>query len=393
MNSYPYIFLQRTFIALLSVLLLACEDEEVNDAVPDYPAAVGISNNSVTNFSTRSNEVLLTEGDTAILIVGIFSDRDNDQNVTVDWSATGAVSLNGQATIEAGTKVDTVLLPIPENTVANDTVAVTFSLSNINPGDIPFVPEEGRESVTFEIIDDTKTLRVENDSLNAIESDGILSIPIDVTSDLDEDVQVAYTVGGTAVEGVDYELVSPSPVTIGSGDDPAINIRLLNNSDLQDERTLDVNVTGVTSSNQEVNLDANSGTIVYTLSDDTKAIGFERLDIATPIEEDTLVINAPGTYEVSIGVTGDLLGEATVEINSTDFPTGVTPLVSSPLTFVPDEEARPYSFSVSGAALSGLTEDAFFTITLENATAANGDNEVIVREDANQIVVQLVAPE
>lgn len=387
MNSYLYNLLRGAIAVSFATVFLACEeDEEVNDAVPDFPTAIGISNNSLPD--------IVTEGETATLIIGVFSDRDNDQAITVDWTTTGAVELSGQATIEAGTKVDTVLVAIPENAVANDTAAVTFSLSNVSPSDISFVPEGGRESVTFAVVDDTKVFNVAADTLAALESDGVISIPIEVSGNLDEDVQIAYTVSGTAVEGVDYEFIAPSPATIGMDDEePSVNIRLLNNADLQAVRTLEINVTEVISDNEEVVLSEGAGSVVYNLSDDSKEIVFERLDVAAPIAEDTLVISSPGTYEVFVGVNGDLLGEATVEVNSDDLPTGVMPLVMNPFTLVPGEDARPYSFTVSAEALDGLTEDLFFSFALENVNALNDDSEVVVSEDASQVLVQLVAPE
>lgn len=385
--------LRLVTVILSGTGLIACEEDEVNDAVPDFPTAVGISNESYIGEVVNRQQLPLVEGETAVMLVGVFSDRDNNETITVDWTASGAVSLSGQLTIEAGTKVDTVLLPVADNTVAADTSTITFTLSNISPSSVPFVPEAGRESITFPVVDDREVFNVTTDTVDVLESGGTISIPIAVTSTLDEDVQVAYMVGGTAVAGVDYELLTPSPATIAAGEEePRINIRLLNNSDLQEERTLEVNVTGVTSANEEVSLADGSGTVVYNLSDDTKSIGFARLDAETPIAEDTLVISAPGTYEVPIEVVGNLLGEASVEVNSTGLPTGVTPLVSNPFTLVPDEDARPYSFTVSAEAFAGLTDDTFFSFVLENVSTTNGDNEVVISEAAD-VLVQLVAPE
>ena len=380
-----YVFKGAT-VLLLAAFLVACEEEEVNDAVPDFPPLIGINSGSVPD--------VVTEGETVALIAGIFSDRSNDQTVTVDWVTSGAVVLSGQLTIEPGTKVDTAFILIPENTVANDTGTVTFTLSNITPNTISFVPEDGRESVTFNVVDDVKVLSVTTDTLAATESDGVLSVPIRVSGTLDEGVQVAYTVTGTAVEGVDYALVSPSPVTISADDEePSVDIRLLNNSDLQAERTLEVNVIGVTSTNEEVSLSTGSGSVLYNLSDDTKTIRFGRLDVATPVAEDTLTINTPGTYELIVEVGGSLLSEVTVEINNTGLPTGVNLLVSNPFTLVPDEDTRPYSFTVTQEALDNLTADAFFSFTLENITALNGDNEVILEDGTDEVLVQLVASE
>ena len=386
--------LYQAAIVLLGVGLLACEENEVNDTVPDFPTAIGISSGSYVGEVVSGRQLPLVEGNTAMMIVGVFSDRDNNETIAVDWTASGAVSLSGQLTIEAGTKADTVLLPVADNTVVGDTSTITFALSNVNPASIPFVPEEGRESVTFQVVDDREVFSVVTDTVDVLESDGTVAVPIEVTSALDEDVQVTYTVGGTAVAGVDYELLSPSPATIAAGEEePSINIRLLNNSDLQDSRTLEVSVTSVTSTNEEVSLIDGSGTVVYNLSDDLKSIGFVRLDAETPVAEDTLIISAPGTYEVFVEVVGNLLSEATVEVNSPELPAGITPLVSNPFTLVPDEDARPYSFTVSAQAFEGLAADEFFSFVLENVTSVTNDNEVVVNEEAGRILVQLVAPE
>jgi hypothetical protein len=78
-----------------------------------------------------------------------------------------------------------------------------------------------------------------------------LEIPVKVSLAQDEDVTVAYTIEENgAIEGIDFEILSPNPITISAGEyETAIEIAVINNEVFETEsRTFSITLTEISPS-------------------------------------------------------------------------------------------------------------------------------------------------
>ncbi len=87
----------------------------------------------------------------------------------------------------------------------------------------------------------SKTLALEGDTATIAETDEIdtVGIPLVIDNVVAGTTTISYTIDGTAVEGVDYELVSPNPIVLTADSDPEtdyyIYVRLLPDTEQESE--------------------------------------------------------------------------------------------------------------------------------------------------------------
>lgn len=392
-NINKYIF--KVSCVALVLFGMSCSDDDVNDATIDFTPILGIRTESVIEN--------IQEGETVEVEVAIFSDRDNNETVTFSWAVTGAVAASGDGTIAAGEKVTSFSFDVPNNATVDADRSVTVTLSNAS---IPFTQENiGREataSFDFDVLDDLNAFSISTtDTTDLSESVGMLNIPIDFTDEIDEDVEVTFSVdpSSTAVEGVDYELPDGLTFTVDSGSDEAvIAINILNNLVAQMERRLVINLEDVTGS-AEVSLvapTADNGVTnqsVFNIEDDTKLIKIARLGQGTPVNTDTLKISAAGSFQVGTLVEGgSVTGTLTFDVTTTGtVPAGVTFDVGQTLTYVAGEAEKPFTFTVDNSVFTGLTDPVDFRFVLNNVNTNNGDAEAVLDpEEETSITIRIL---
>jgi hypothetical protein len=85
----------------------------------------------------------------------------------------------------------------------------------------------------------------------------LITIGASIGNGVKEDVTIEYTVGGTAVEGVDYNLNSPLTVTIPAGENNAtIEIEPINNAQFDLPRTIELTITSVSDPNLTIGINS-----------------------------------------------------------------------------------------------------------------------------------------
>lgn len=96
-----------------------------------------------------------------------------------------------------------------------------------------------------------------------------LKIPVKVSTPQSEDIDVSFEISADgAVEGIDYELITPSPITIEAGEYTAyIEVEAINNTEYEPEsRKFDITITDV--SNSSIDKQVRTSISVEVVNDD-----------------------------------------------------------------------------------------------------------------------------
>ncbi|MTI20288.1 hypothetical protein E1176_04575, partial [Fulvivirga sp. RKSG066] len=296
-------------------------------------------------------------------------------SISVDYSVTGTgVDFTGTATIPDGEQKAKFWVIVPENNTLNtDTVDLTLTLTNASVG---IKDDPAFNSHELELIDDIKNVKIANDTVDIDETAGIIQIPVTVSNPLDSELTVDYSITGDADAGVDYELVSSNPLIIEEDSTSGyISFRILDDLSEEDTESISITLDAITTadaSDTETILLAGAANrnIVYDLSDDSKLIGFVRSN------EDTLMIDAAGTYTAELEVSGGTLqNSALVTFDDSELPAGVDDNNTlNTISFGTSETSRTISFTVEASAISD-TEDQIFEYSIFSIDG-NGDAEV-----------------
>jgi len=347
MKKYRYQFLKTPFFFfILLAALVACEDEE-------------------ENLTYRPGNQLFVSG-AGTVHAGAESVRYFVENNTLDKNYTWTIS--GGATFEED----------PDNEAF---IYVAFP----NPGTYEVSVSNGETEGSVTVEANPKVVSWGLTSATSLEyygnSNDTIRLPVAITDPDYENanpatstVTIHYTISGSATEGVDYELLSPNPLVIpkGDADDVTIDIKLLDDMELEENDSIVVTLTDV------LDEAANNGTImtdsvemttyIHHIMDDIKTISFEST------VTDTLRTGADaGNYAfvanlssaaladviVPYTISGAGIGSAQTELR---FPKGST---SQLLTVYLDETA--------------FDSDQELTVTL--GEPVSDDKEVMLEED------------
>ena len=390
-NIYLFIFL------LSSILVVSCEDDDVNDTVPRFDPEIGFRSTSI--FSE------IEEGDTAFLEVVIFSDRENTSAVNVSWDITGADTRSGSVVIPANSKVASFFIPNEENSTVDGERTITLSLST--DSGIPLIDGD-RSSFTYSLIDDLKVFSLGGRTIDTVEVNeniATLQLVLDVTSSVDEDVMVTIEADSESSATVMDDYIFPGGTTfeIRSGTaEPSIFVDLVNNNVLNTaERFLQINLLDVAGSAEVSLQDVDTlslNTVVVKIIDDIKTFQIDRLDPEVPVNDDTLRITSAGTYRFSTSLSGaNVVGVTSLDIDATNVEPSLVGRFSFSsvnengiIQYERGERSKDVLFDVDASAFD-LTGSNHITFTLAGVTSNVGDEaEVVLVENENSLVVEIV---
>jgi len=233
----------------------------------------------------------------------------------------------------------------------------------------------------------SKTLALEGDTATVTETNKIdtVGIPLVIDNVVAGTTTISYTIDGTAVEGVDYEILSPNPLVLTADSDPEtdynIYVRLLPDTEQESEtKYIQAILTDVTTEIQaEVVLADDSDILSKTLeiADDIKEVSFEGADEETKV-------NAPSLVAVTITLSEASTKDVTVDYSITG--TGVndvTPTGAGSVTFAADEVSKTITLQFTTAA---FTADQVVTLQIDGITTA--DEEVVAGSDIKNFTVK-----
>lgn len=347
MKKYLYQFLKTPFFFfILLAALVACEDEE-------------------ENLTYKPGNQLFVSGSSTVY-AGAEGVRYYVENNNLDKNYTWTIS--GGATHEAD----------PDNEAF---IYVTFP----NPGTYEIVVSNGETEGSVTVEARSKVVSLGATRATSLEfhgnSNDTIRLPIAITdpdyansNPATSNLTIHYTISGSATEGVDYELLSPNPLIVSKGDadDVTIDIKLLDDMELEENDSIVVTLTDV------VDEAANDGTLmtdsvelttyIHHILDDIKTVSFEST------VTDTLRTGAnAGNYAFMVNLSSAALADVVVPY--TILGTGI----SSAQT-----ELRFPEGSTSQLLTVHLDETAFDSdqeITVTLGEPVSDDKEVMLEED------------
>jgi hypothetical protein len=200
------------------------------------------------------------------------------------------------------------------------------------------------------------------------------------------EVSVSYVLGGTAVEGVDYELLSDNPILLtadSEDEDYFIYVRFFNDNVIDEigntVKYVTATITSVaTEIEEEVVLD----------EDDYLTSGFGILDDRIEVsiaDTDTLNVTGPNIIQVQVVLSGEPLEDVTVNyLISGVGVSDVTPTGAGSITFAEGETSKVIYLQFSNAAFAA---DQFVALTLTGISTV--DNEVELGEPKKVFKIEI----
>ncbi len=261
------------------------------------------------------------------------------------------------------------------------------------PGDYSLVINDGDLQDTLKVKALPVTAGFGRNAVAVTESSDTLDIPVNLTfgegataTSLNVDASLAYTLGGTAVAGEDYELVSANPLVIPKEAETAnMRIVLLNDSLREEAKTITATLNTVAGATGLSLVDSVPlRTYTITINDDLKYVAF------TAPKTDTLAsVDSSGvrTFEVSLSapVTTDVTVPYTVSgTNVLDLTQGEVTLLAGQTTALIAIEVQPEAFAASqtisvtlGAPLVSEDQEVMYEMDDKNMPVGNTQTLVI----------------
>ncbi len=357
---------------IMTVFTLSCSDDE------------SVSGSGSVEIA-GTPDGFVEEGDEAKFIIRYIGDAGVD--VTVDYELEGlAGPVRGTVVIPNDDRQVELVIPMPDDKILErDTMDLTFSLIGADNG-VTISDGSNQKVTSFKTIDDIKTINLTSDTDFAedVNSEGdTVFIPITISSPLDGDVSVGYSLSGSATEGIDYKVLSPNPVLLKAGDqDTLLYVRILDDKLFEDNGkftiTLDNVVVEDGSDNETV---LGNSTSTFTIIDDLKIIAFERR------ASDTLKIEKPGDYSLKVTLSKAMDFTVGAGFSFSDMD-GIT--LKDAVIFNKGEVERSFPFTIEEEAFK--TDPTFVTVSLSELgilVPDEMDDELQLSDVNNKVVLRL----
>ena len=316
------------------------------------------------------------------------SDTDTVISYVVSGDATPGsdyTTLSGTVTVLANATTATINVSVLDENLLEDNETVTVTLTGISSGDAD-VSLGAIASDTVTIADDDAALvTIAATDANAAEPGDNGQFTVSISNPSDTDTVVSYSVSGDATAGSDYTTLTGTVTILANATTAVLDVSVLNENLLEDNESVTVTLTGITSGDANVSLGATVSDTVTITDDDSAVVTIEANDdsAAEPGNDGqfTVTLSNPSDTDtvVSYSVSGDatpgsdyspLAGTVTILANATTAVIDVTVLDESLLE---DNEAVTVTLTAitSGDADIGLGGTVSDTITItDNDSAA-----------------------
>lgn len=343
-----------------------------------------IENTTVT-FAATTGTVLENAG-TYTLLVYVINTTDATEDVTFDIelqdSGDGDIgTYTVSQTVETGTYVLAVDIPIEDDSDEEDDEDYIFEITNVSGGISAAVGTNSTHTLTVED-DETSIPYIELAATEATAAEGDGSYALELTISQAPDVDVYATVALADMTGSTDDVGSYTTIQVtfpaGSTDSQYVTIDITDDDDGEEDETFTFDLT-VTSDATEAAAGSNTEFVLTIAANDLPIISF-------PSEEE-VTVEAVGTYSLYVQVENPGDEDVTAVIALTDagtgtaadldgftqatvtFPAGETSYQEVDITVTDDdtyEEDETFVFEIQdiSGGLSGTVTT--FTLTIEN---------------------------
>lgn len=371
----------------------------LNDALAEDNETVILSLSNITAGSAvigsdNSATLSIEDNDTVNVFLGATTDTDEDNgsangsfaisagaaaqaDIVIAYSLGGTADnntdyagLSGEFTLPRGSTNSSLVIDAVDDALVEGDETVELTLVSIvsGPGNITGSPR------TLTIADnDNATI-----SISAVNDGAEPSTPgtflVSANSDAHAGIDISYTISGTVTAG-DYSDAGSGSVTIpGGSDNTTFDITIINDSIIEDNETLTVTLTAVTSG--DATIGSNDNASITVTSDDQASVTMAG-DNATaegPSATGNLHINLDNASTVPITVSYSVSGTATSGTDFTALSGTVTVPANTtsqpiPISIIDDSNYEDNETviinidSLTGPATLGSPDNATLTIT------------------------------
>ena len=203
------------------------------------------------------------------------SDTDTVIRYTVGGDATPGsdyTTLTGTVTILANATNATIDVSVLDENLLEDNETVTVTLTEITSGDAN-ISLGGAKSDTVTISDnDTAVVTIAATDATAAEPGDDGQFTITLSNPSDTDTVIRYTVSGDANAGNDYATLSGTVTILANTTTATIDVSVIDESLLEDNETVTVTLTTITSGDANIRLGTTVSDTVTIADDDTAVV-------------------------------------------------------------------------------------------------------------------------
>ena len=347
--------LANTTTATIDVSVLDENLLEDNESVTVTLTGITSGDADISLGATVSDTVTIADNDTAVVTVqandanaaepgdhGQFTvtlSNPSDTDTVISYGISGDATpgsdyttLTGTVTILANATTATIDVNVIDDNLIEDNDSVTVTLTGITSGDTD-ISLGTTVSDTVTIADnDTAEVTVSANDASAAEPADNGQFTVTLTNPSDTDTIISYTISGDATPGSDYTTLTGTVTILANTTTATIDITILDDNLLEDNETVTITLTGVTSGDADISLgtivsdtvtivDNDAALVTITANDDTSAEpsdhGQFTVALSSPSDTDTII-----SYSVSGDATPGsdytaLTGSVTILANNT----------------------------------------------------------------------------
>ncbi|MGE7774814.1 Calx-beta domain-containing protein [Chitinophaga sp. NPDC101104] len=372
-------------------------------AGPANKATLNITDDDITGVSLELNATKPDAAEPAAageFSISLTGGKISQEDITVQYTVSGTAAngvdytnLVGSVIIPAGQNSVSIPVPVTDDQVIESTETVILTL---NGGASASFTLTGTGSATVNITDNDNTAA--NRELSVVKindaaepaAHGMFRVSLPAGGTVSEDIDVTYTVAGTAVSGTDYTPLSGA-VTIPAGQHSVeVTVPVLDDQVIETTENVLVTLTGGTSASFNFTASATSGAATVDIADNDQVPANLVISVTNPVDGaepntgGSFTLSLPAGYSASENITVQysIGGTAT---GGTDYaalsgsaviPAGQTG-IQVPVTVTNDpviESTETILVTVTGAA------SASFTLV---PSTTNGNATVSITDDDN----------
>ncbi len=320
------------------------------------------------------------------------------QDVTVNYNVLGSSSavagtdytaLSGSVVIPANSSSATIDVPVINDFIIETTDSLDLQLSGLSSvfgGTLEIVASPG-DTASIDITDDDViSLLSIAGTTNGSEPGTNGQFTVSISQSVNVDVTINYTVlvSSTATAGSDYTTLSGSVLLPANATSTTIDVLVLDDSDVEGSETVDLQITGFTSTYPgTIQIDGSNDTDSISIADDELIVAMtvpdNSGDICTDTGSVTVTITDGGGLPVSgVVVSFAVTGSATLgtALGVTNASGQITTTVSNTVVEVVDVTAQ-FDSTGDNNPDAAVTSGSPGQVTFVNAVCGGGSGNLI----------------
>ncbi|MEM6830240.1 MAG: hypothetical protein AAF551_06965 [Bacteroidota bacterium] len=359
--------------------------------------------------NTSQRQLIGIEGGEVATVVRMREVQDSD--ITISYAVTGDFATTGSVVIPQGSLTASLSVTIPEDNIVGTGGTATLALTEVDNGlDIGRGgPQSGLSFVELPVswVDDLKAITFSSSLTRQVNVEtnesGLDTLrffvrtvnPSDTTTvAADADISVNFTISGDLTAGVDYTLLTPSPIVIDAeASQDTIAIVMANTFDnltADTQRDFVIELNSFTGGDAETSL-ATGQTLTQEFLDDTKVFSFS----SDTLYVDSAMIQLEPIIVTDISLAGELVADASV--TTFNFSASLRNPSNLPVAFSPGESSRPFRIEArvsdfGFSATNTVADTTYHSVVMSGINTVNGDAEVSVSTTADRFVIGVIDP-